>query len=159
MRKTHTEMGCGNSALVRRDCRGRWRLVLLQRLVVRLEAGHNAEVGLTIWAVVLRLTTEDATVRIRRVPTVVTAQCGAVPSLGAVPKLFNRQTRDYRQCACVMRGLWRRMMRMLIRIFLRVWGWNGRRPGDSSGGRVGAVIVSVSKGRGLGWFRPETGVK
>ncbi len=62
--------------------------------MVRLEAGHNAEVGLTVWAVVLGLPPQDPAVRIRRVPTVVASQGGTLPGFGTVPELFDGKSAD-----------------------------------------------------------------
>jgi hypothetical protein len=40
----------------------------LECLVVLLEAGHDAEIGLTVGTVVLGLAPQDATVGVRRIP-------------------------------------------------------------------------------------------
>ena len=65
----------------------RTALLPLECLVVLLEAGHDAEVGLAVGAVVLGLPPQDAAVRVRRVPAVVAAQGGSLARLRAVSEL------------------------------------------------------------------------
>ena len=66
------------------------RLVLFQGLVVGLEAGHDAQVGLTIGTVVLGLPAQNPSVGVGGVPAVVAPQGRALPGLGTVPELFHR---------------------------------------------------------------------
>ena len=71
------------------------RLVFIQRFMIGLKTGNNAEVGLTVWAVVLGLASKDSPIGICSVPTVVAPQGWTIPSLGAVSKLFHWQATDY----------------------------------------------------------------
>lgn len=55
--------------------------------MVCLETGHYAEVGLTLWAVVLCLSPQDPAVGVSAVPAVVAPKCRTLPRLGAVSEL------------------------------------------------------------------------
>lgn len=83
-----------------------WRhgLLSLQCFVVLLEARDNAKIGLTLWAMVLGLPSQNPAIAISGVPTVVAAKGWSLPGFGTVTKLVSgclmedKYALDYSYC-------------------------------------------------------------